>query len=344
MQGINTQAVTDWISQRRGVVAPLDFELILGGHSNLTYKVKDSAGATWVLRRPPLGNVIQSAHDMGREFKIMNALQNTDIPVPKLVGFCEDESVNGAPFYVMDYVDALVVRNRDVAATLDPSVRIAASRSAVETLARLHKIDPDQVGLGDLGRKQDYVGRQLRRWMRQFDAITQRELPQVAALHKRLETHKPEQAGAGIVHGDFRLDNCMINPDGSIAAVLDWELCTLGEVRADLAVLLVYWSLPDDEMEQLPDAPTTAGGFPSRRELFEWYQQSAGSTVEDIDYFTAFQFWRLSCILEGVYTRYRAASMGAAGDSVDIERFGERVLDLVDRANAILDGESLLDG
>ncbi len=310
----------------------LSFELITGGHSNLTFHVRSDDGRRWVLRRPPMGQVLATAHDMSREHRLIDALATSDVPVPPLVGLCTDETVNGAPFFVMDFVEGTVVRTGAVAEQLTLEQRRTASRDLMSVMAKLHAIDPDDVGLGDLGKKEDYVGRQLRRWLRQFDSSTARELPIIHEVHSLLSAKLPEQGPAGIVHGDYRLDNCILADDGTIAAVLDWELCTLGEVRADLGLLMVYWAQDGDPVQPLENPPTMVPGFATRPELAEWYQTDTGRDLSDLDYFVAFSYWRLACILEGVYSRYVANVMG---DHVpaDLEGFGRRVVTLAELAH-----------
>ena len=239
-----------------GAEPPLTFERISGGRSNLTYGVNDAGGHRWALRRPPLGKRLASAHDMAREHRIIAALQSTDVPVPPVAGLCEDDSVNGAPFYVMEFVDGPVLRSKaEAEAGFDDAERRAIGERVVDTLVAIHAIDPDQVGLGQLGRKQDYVARQLRRWHEQWEKSKTSELPMVDDVHRRLSERIPEQGPATIVHGDYRLDNMILSPDGEVAAVVDWELCTLGDPLADVGLLLVYWSEAGDEFTPLFEAP-----------------------------------------------------------------------------------------
>jgi aminoglycoside phosphotransferase (APT) family kinase protein len=308
--GINEANVTEWFEANLvGVSPPLSFEMIAAGHSNLTFRVTDAAGSTWVLRRPPLHQVLATAHDMSREHRIISALHGT-IPVPRSLGLCEDNDVNERPFYVMEFVDGLVLRNEALAMEVPASTRRDAALSLVSVLAALHAVDPDSVGLGDLGRKEAYVARQLRRWKGQYEASQTMDRPAIAAVHDHLAANIPEQHGAGIVHGDYRLDNCMIDPDGQVIAVLDWELCTLGDVMADVAMLLAYWSEPDDDLAALEDSPTLAPGFLSRVEVVAEYERVSGRDMSDLDFYLAFANWRLACILEGVYSRYVGGAMG----------------------------------
>ena len=240
--GIHLPAVSAWLVEHvRGAVAPFRFDVIAGGHSNLTYRVTGADGTRFVLRRPPLGHVLASAHDMGREHRIISGLQQSAVPVAPALGFCDDPAVNDAPFYVMGFVDGHVVRDRLVAeAVLTPDARRTASESIVDTMAAIHAVDLDATGLTTLGKHEGYIARQLKRWYGQWNQQKTRELPAVDRVHDELLRRIPEQGAATIVHGDYRLDNCMIGSDGRVMAVLDWEICTLGDPLADLGLLLVY--------------------------------------------------------------------------------------------------------
>lgn len=322
-EGIDAAGVTSWFTdQVPGATAPLTFDLIAGGHSNLTYSVTDCSDPAnrWVLRRPPLAQVLSTAHDMGREHRIISALGATDVPVPPAVGLCADESVNGSPFYVMDFVDGRVVRTAADAAALSPEQRRRAGESIVDVLVAIHDVDVDAVGLGDLGRREGYIGRQLRRWYSQFQSSDLQVpgglgLDAVHDVHDRLTRSIPTQVGASIVHGDYRLDNCMLGPDGSVMAVLDWEICTLGDPLADVGLLWVYWSDPDT-VAVLPEAaPTALDGFPRRAELIERYAARSGRDLSDLGFYVAFGFWKLTCIIAGVYARYAGGAMGGVSEA-----------------------------
>lgn len=347
--GIDPRRVTAWFEANVAEVEPpLSFELITGGRSNLTYRVSDASDRHWVLRRPPLGSVLATAHDMGREHRIISALAGSQVPVPPAVGFCDDTAVNDAPFYVMAFVEGEVFRDRTAAEHTSTVMRTRTADDMADVLARIHLVDPDTVGLGDLGRKNGYIDRQLRRWSRQWSQSKTRELPVVDDVHHALAANVPEQSRTGIVHGDYRLDNCLIGADGSVRAVLDWELCTLGDPLADLGLLLVYWTEPGDTHTALGDSATTLDGFGSRDELVERYAQAwerrAGERDTELDdalanigYYVAFGYWKLACILEGVYARYRTGAMGAAEG---YEIFAQQVEILADAARATLDEQN----
>jgi len=304
--GIDAAGVTAWFERHaEGVRPPLEFELIAGGRSNLTYGVTDAAGGHWALRRPPLHSVLASAHDVGREHRCMAALAPTDVPVPPVVGLCEDAEVTGAPFFVMDFVDGLVLRDDELeAGTLAPEHRHRASLAMVETLAKLHGVVPADVGLGDLGRQEGYIARQLKRWKGQFEQSTTREIPAMDEAHRRLSECIPDQGPATIVHGDYRLDNMILSPEGEVRAVLDWELCTLGDPLADVGLLVVYWNRPWGV------APGNYPGFPPIEELIDRYGEHSGRDLSRLDFYVAFGAWKLAAIIEGVNARYASGAYG----------------------------------
>jgi aminoglycoside phosphotransferase (APT) family kinase protein len=334
VEGIDHDHVTAWFEAHAPEVAPpLQFDLIAGGHSNLTYRVTDAVDHAWVLRRPPLGQVLATAHDMGREHRIISALAPTDVPVAPTIGLCTDESVNGAPFYVMGFVDGTVVRDASVGETLLLEQRLAASESIVDVLARIHAVDLQAVGLDDLGRHEGYIERQLKRWYGQFQKSKTRDLPMLDQVHQSLLRLVPAQGPATIVHGDYRLDNCMLGDDGRVNAVLDWEICTLGDPLADVGLLMVYWNDPTDEGPATVGGATTLEGFLRRSDLLARYEQISGRDLSAIDYYVAFGYWKLACIVEGVYARYIGGAMGDRGaDTGAFDFFADQVTALVESA------------
>jgi len=332
-EGIDRTGVETWFERQvEGVALPLAFERISGGHSNLTYGVTDSSGKRWALRRPPLGKRLGSAHDMGREFKVVSALGPTPVPVAPVVGLCEDESVNGAPFYVMEFVEGPILRGlAEAEAFPDEADRRAIGERVADTLVAIHAVDPDAVGLGDLGRKEDYVARQLHRWQGQWEKSKTRELAAIDAVHERLAARIPAQGPATIVHGDYRLDNMILSPEGEVAAVVDWELCTLGDPLADIGLLMVYWPEPGEDGEEpiaLGQPANLAPGFPTRAELRERYAERSGRDLAQLDFFIALGYWKLAIILEGVYARYAAGQYGKVDPGIEgfarlVERLAE---------------------
>jgi aminoglycoside phosphotransferase (APT) family kinase protein len=328
--GIEPAALEGWFAEHApGATPPLRYERIAGGHSNLTYRVEDAAGNRWALRRPPLGKRLGSAHDMAREHKVVSALGGTEVPVAPVVGLCEDESVNGAPFYVMEFVEGPVLRGKAEAEIFpDESDRWAIGERVADTLVAIHAVDPDAVGLGDLGRKEDYVARQLHRWQGQWEKSKTRELPAVDRVHERLAARIPDQDAATIVHGDYRLDNMILEPTGEVAAVVDWELCTLGDPLADVGMLMAYWPKEGEETRSLGEPANLAPGFPSREQLAARYAERSGRDLSQLDFYVALGYWKLAIILEGVYARYAAGGYGKVDSGFEafaklVERLAE---------------------
>ena len=264
------------------------------------------------------------------------------MPVPETLGYCEDDSVNERPFYVMDFVDGLILRSKDdTAARFDEAARRGIGENLVDVLAAIHAVDVDAVGLGTLARKEGYIARQLKRWNGQFQQSQEqereagggvyRDVPLVSEVHALLSSRVPEQHGAAIVHGDYRLDNTILSPDGHVKAVLDWELCTLGDPLADVGTLLMYWSQGTSSAQPVTAMP----GFPTRAELAERYAATSGRDVSQIGFYVAFAYWKLACIMEGVYVRYATHAMG--GGAEEAEPLGARVQESAKQAMAILE-------
>jgi aminoglycoside phosphotransferase (APT) family kinase protein len=341
VEGIDADRVTTWFSSHvPRSVPPLSFELIAGGRSNLTYQVADSSGRLYALRRPPLSHVLPTAHDMAREYRAMTAVGLTAVPVPETYGLCEDPDVNGQPFYVMEFVDGHIIRDAAAAERdLDVPARRRAGESLADTLALLHAVDVDAVGLGDFAQRDGYVDRQLRRWSEQFRHSQVEGLDTagiVEAVHQRLSAQVPPQVGTSIVHGDYRLDNTVLSPEGEVRAVLDWEICTLGDPLADVGLLMVYWTDPGDDAALLGVTPTTVPGFPSRAEMRARYAAASGRDLRHLDFYVAFGYWKLACIIQGVYARYVGGA--AAGDRSSVDEFGHSVVRLAEKALGALDG------
>ncbi|MCI2417633.1 phosphotransferase family protein [Saccharopolyspora sp. K220] len=313
LRGIDPDATERWLAENvPGLRSPVTFALLSGGRSNLTYQVTDADGRVRALRRPPTGGVLSTAHDMSREWRFISALHGTDVPVPEPLAYCADASVTGAEFYVMGFVDGWVLAEQDSAQPLSPQARRRAGLATVECMAALHGVDPDAVGLGDIARRDGYLERQLRRWQRQVHQSGAPDLPLLDAVHDALVRNVPEQ-GSGIVHGDFRPGNLSFALDGTVLAVFDWELATLGDPLADLGWLLATWEEPGDELPSVTPGPTAEPGFPTRTELVDRYVALSGRDVSDLPYYVAFQRWRSCCISAGVRARYLAGVMGDDG-------------------------------
>ncbi len=338
LTGIDSGRVTKWLDENVDEIGgPYTFDLITGGRSNLTYRVTDANGSTFVLRRPPTGNVLASAHDMVREHTIISAVGMTNVPVPRTMGVCLDAEVNGAPFYVMSLVGGVVLDSVESASDMTIDQRREAGEHLIDVLADLHAVDVDEVGLGDLAKRTGYVERQVRRWATQWENSKTRELASIDEVARRLAANLPEQVGVSIAHGDYRFGNCLVDPEAArVTAVLDWELCTLGDPLADVGYLGVYWSDPGEKQGR-PNDPTGIDGFPTYAELLERYALRTGRDLSNIGYYVAFSSWRLAVISEGVYARFLNGAMGNQDiDPETLEGFKHGTEQLAEEALAAL--------
>jgi aminoglycoside phosphotransferase (APT) family kinase protein len=339
-EGINVERVTEWMAaQLPELRAPLSFTLIAGGRSNLTFRVEDADGRAWALRRPPLHHVLPTAHDMTREYRLIDSLGPVGIPVPVALGLCTDEAVNERPFYVMEFVEGHILRSAPQAvAAFDEATRRSVGDHMADTLAALHDVDPDAVGLGDLGRHEGYIERQLKRWRGQYEQMQVEGVDHgglVGRVSDELARRIPKQQRTSVVHGDYRMDNVVLADDGWVRAILDWEICTLGDPLADLGLLMVYWADPTDEMAVLGLSPTTAPGFSTRAQVLERYGSVSDLDISQVGYYVAFGYWKLGCILQGVYARYVAGA--GAGDTGSVDSFPAQVGRLFEMAEASLE-------
>ena len=340
-----------------------EIQLIAGGRSNLTYRLAVSglsapapggadADRLLVLRRPPLGHVLPTAHDMSREFRVLSALAGTAVPVARPVAFCADAEIIGAPFYLMEHVPGMVLRSRQDTAVLTEPQASDLSEQLADMLAAIHGVDVEAAGLGGLGRGAGYLRRQLDRWQRQWDLSKTRQVPGYDELVARLTAALPPEGETTLVHGDFRLDNVlvMVSPWPRITAVVDWEMATLGDPLADLGLTLVYWTDPGEEGWLRPDprtlgsaaagpglttGGTTSPGFLTRAEFAAGYARRTGRDISRIGYYVAFGYFKLAVVLEGIHARYLQHQTVGEG----FEQEGLAVPTLVARAHAILDSE-----
>jgi aminoglycoside phosphotransferase (APT) family kinase protein len=333
--GYDVPAVEAWISANiDGLEPPFVWTRLEGGHSNLTYALVDQLGRRAVVRRPPEGELLPKAHDMGREFRVISGLNKTDVPVPIAHGYCEDPSVTGAHFYVMSAVEGKALYNRaDAMEHLTETARNQVGRSFIDTLAKLHAVDPEAVGLGDLGRPDGYVARQLKTWYGSWtmsaDAADYDD-PLVHELHEHLVSNLPEQGPARVVHGDFGLHNAMFGTDGNVTAVLDWEIATLGDPLADFAYALNAWGEPGSPDALAPDGPTQAPGFLPPEALVERYAERSARDLAQLAYYRTFNHFKTACILHGVYARYRMGQKSTEG--VDMDGLKTRMIAALQRA------------
>ncbi|MFI9807033.1 phosphotransferase family protein [Streptomyces sp. NPDC052301] len=311
--------------ERPGLVnGPLTGRLIEGGRSNLTYALSDGT-SKWVVRRPPLGHVLATAHDMKREHRVISALHPTDVPVPRPVLLWEDEEVLGAPFYVMEFVEGTPYRTAQQLAPLGPERTRNAVLSLVDTLVELHAVDFTEAGLQDFGRPEGFLDRQLRRWGKQLDASRNRDLAGIDELHAALGRQLPASPAPAVVHGDYRLDNVLIGADDTIKAILDWEMSTLGDPLTDLGLLVMY-----SRSLGMPNSPVSttaeAAGHPSPQELIERYAERSGRDVSAVSWYEAFAWFKLAVILEGIHYRYTLGQTVGQG----FDRIGDLVPVFID--------------
>ncbi|MFI6321008.1 phosphotransferase family protein [Nonomuraea sp. NPDC050556] len=296
---------------------PLEAELIHGGRSNLTYLVTDGQ-ARWIVRRPPLGPLTPSAHDMGREFRVMSALQDTAVAVPRTVAMCEDAEVIGAPFSVVAYVTGRVLRTQEELDDLTPAQLDACADGLVNQLAALHAVPYQEIGLADFGRPEGYLARQVKRWRGQWDLVATRDLPDLHRLHHLLESTTPAESAASIVHGDFRVDNTILAPDdlGRVLAVVDWELSALGDPLADLGTFLAYRDPVVDALLGEPTA-TSSTRFPDRTALAERYAARSGRDLSELPFYLALAYFKIAVIAEGIHARHlQGATVGRGFDAI----------------------------
>ena len=287
---------------------PLEASLISGGRSNLTFGVSDGA-REYVVRRPPLGHVLPTAHDMQREFRVINALHGTDVPVPDALAFCDDLDVVGAQFYVMERVDGRILRTPADMADLTADDARRCSGALVDALAALHRVDYTSIGLADFGRPDGFLERQVRRWNQQWEGSKAAGCPDDPALdeiNRRLVAALPDSPPPTIVHGDYRLDNTMLDHHdaGRIVAVLDWEMSTLGDPLADLGLFLLYWGRPEATLGSVGAPIPTDAGFFDRDTIVERYAAATGLDLHALDWYEIFASYKLAIILAGIHARY----------------------------------------
>ena len=321
-EGYQVDAVEAWIDTHiDGLTPPFKWTRLLGGHSNLTYQLEDTEGRRAVIRRPPQGQLLPKAHDMSREWSLISALGPTPVPVPQAIGFCASPDVTGAWFYLMGMVDRHPLYSaEDTNRWVPVGQRQKMALSFIDVLADLHAVDPDEVGLGDLGKKENYVGRQLKTWYRSWTSSVEPanyDDPRAHELQQFFLDNIPEQGPARVVHGDYGVHNCLVGSGCTIAAVVDWEISTLGDPLADLAYALNQWPDPTDAEPFRPEAATAPAGFPSRTQLAERYSARTGRDLSQLDYYVGFNRWKSAAIVHGVYARYCEGKKSTEGVDMD---------------------------
>jgi aminoglycoside phosphotransferase (APT) family kinase protein len=321
-QRFDVAALEAWMRANvEGFRGPLTVEQFRGGQSNPTFRLA-TPGKRYVMRRKPAGKLLPSAHAVDREFRVITALAGSDVPVPRTYGLCMDDAVIGSAFFVMDFADGRVLWDGALPG-MSNAERAAIYWEMNRVIAALHQVDFEKRGLGDYGKPGNYFARQIGRWTKQYQASETETIESMNHLIEWLPQNIPANDETTIVHGDYRLDNCLLTDDGDVAAVLDWEICTLGDPRADVGYVLATWAEAGDPLRADDHNPTLAAGFTNRTALLDRYAERSGRDVSDIPFFVAFSFWRLACILEGVLARILA---GARGDAdVDVDYFRRRV-------------------
>jgi aminoglycoside phosphotransferase (APT) family kinase protein len=313
-EGLDADRLAAYLAEHLpGFAGPVEVSQFRHGHSNLTYLVR-GGGRELVLRRPPFGNRVKSAHDMGREYHVLDRLGRVYPPAPRPLTYCEDESVLGAPFYVMERRRGVILRGGDAPAPEPPTLR-AVSESLIESLAALHRIDPADAGLGEFGRPEGYVGRQVTGWARRYQDAKTDDLPDVERVAAWLDANRPGESGAAVVHNDFKFDNVLLDPADltRVVAVLDWEMATVGDPLMDLGTTLGYWVEPGDPepLHAMVVGPTTRPGCLTRAEVVARYEQATGRTVANALFYYVFGLFKIAVIVQQIYARY---ARGATAD------------------------------
>ncbi len=339
-EGYDIPVVEAWIAKNIPQLRPpCRWTRLEGGHSNLTYQLDDINGERAVIRRPPQGELLPKAHDMSREWSLISALGATPVPVPTALGFCESPDVTGAWFYVMGLIDGRPLYNaRQTHEWIPEDKRTTLAYSFFDTLADLHALDPDAIGLGELGKKEFYVGRQLKTWYRSWTSSmepAQYDAERAHSLQQFFLENMPEQEPARVVHGDYGLHNCLIGADSTVVAVVDWEISTLGDPLADLAYALNPWPETEQDIAANPDVATSVTGFPPQSALAQRYAERTGRNLDMLDYYIGFNCWKSACIIHGVYARYMAGKKSTKG--VDMEGLRQRIDSTLTAAQAAVD-------
>ena len=318
-----------YISTVVDISKDFNFEQFKVGRSNITFKIFDDSN-TFVLRRPPFGLKLESAHNMGREYKILKVLNEHDLRVPKPLYLYNKKELSSDDFYIMEYIEGETIANNQVADNYDQIQKNTITESFINALTELHNFDVINSELSDLGKHEDYVVRQINRWSKQFQSQKVREIKELESATDLLLDNIPSQQTVGIVHGDYRLDNVRVR-DNEVTAVLDWELCTLGDPLADMGTVIASWNTKKEKDSPFIYSPTLSGGFPSREDVIKLYLKNSNLDLKDIEFYTRLSFWKHAMIMEGVYIRYSMGSYGKTNEN-EIESFKNSTIKFANKA------------
>ena len=324
-----SEELKKYISTVVDISKDFNFEQFKVGRSNITFKIFDDSN-TFVLRRPPFGLKLESAHNMGREYKILKVLNEHDLRVPKPLYLYNKKELSSDDFYIMEYIEGETIANNQVADNYDQIQKNTITESFINALTELHNFDVINSELSDLGKHEDYVVRQINRWSKQFQSQKVREIKELECATDLLLDNIPSQQTVGIVHGDYRLDNVRVR-DNEVTAVLDWELCTLGDPLADMGTVIASWNTKKEKESPFIYSPTLSGGFPSREDVIKLYLKNSNLDLKDIEFYTRLSFWKHAMIMEGVYIRYSMGSYGKTNEN-EIESFKNSTIKFANKA------------
>ena len=324
-----SEKLKKYISSVVDISEDFNFEQFKVGRSNITFKIFDNANS-FVLRRPPFGLKLESAHNMGREYKILKVLSENGLRVPKPMYLYNKKELSVDDFYIMEFIEGETIANNQIADEFNEIQKNTITESFIKALSEIHNFDVISSELNDLGKHEDYVARQINRWNKQFQSQKVREIKELESATKLLLDNIPSQQTVGIVHGDYRLDNVRVK-DNQVAAVLDWELCTLGDPLADMGTVVASWNTKQEKDSPFIYSPTLSGGFPTRKDVIELYLNNSDLDLSDIEFYARLSFWKHAMIMEGVYIRYSMGSYGKTNEN-EIESFKNSTIKFANKA------------
>ena len=324
-----SEKLKKYISSVVDISEDFNFEQFKVGRSNITFKIFDDANS-FVLRRPPFGLKLESAHNMGREYKILKVLSENGLRVPKPMYLYNKKELSVDDFYIMEFIEGETIANNQIADEFNEIQKNTITESFIKVLSEIHNFDVISSELNDLGKHEDYVERQINRWNKQFQSQKVREIKELESATKLLLNNIPSQQTVGIVHGDYRLDNVRVK-DNQVAAVLDWELCTLGDPLADMGTVIASWNTKQEKDSPFIYSPTLSGGFPTRKDVIELYLNNSDLDLSDIEFYARLSFWKHAMIMEGVYIRYSMGSYGKTNEN-EIESFKNSTIKFANKA------------